>query len=39
LSTDRPDSGNALPFALVLLIVGSGLFTVLAVKPIRESRR
>jgi hypothetical protein len=39
LSTDRPDSGNALPFALVLLIVGSGLFTVLAVKPIRENRR
>jgi hypothetical protein len=39
LPIDTPNNGNALPFALLLLITGSGLFTVLAIKPIRESRR
>jgi hypothetical protein len=39
LPIDTPNNGNALPFALLLLFSGSGLFTVLAIKPIRESRR
>ena len=39
LPIDTPNGGNALPFALLLLLSGSGLFTVLAIKPIRESRR
>jgi len=39
LPINRPDNGNALPFALLVLFAGSGLFTALAVKPIRENRR
>lgn len=39
LPTNGPDNGNSIPFALLLLLAGSGLFTVLAVKPIWENRR
>jgi len=39
LPIDTPNNGSALPFAFLLLFAGSGLFTVLAIKPIRESRR
>ena len=39
LPINGPDNGNSIPFALLLLFAGSGLFAVLAVKPIWENRR